>query len=720
MNAGRLGIPALRRPLGGLTIDYGALFAAVPTPCLILTVDLDICEVNQAYLDATSRRREDLLGRNLFEAFPENPDDPVATGERALRESLERVLGTGQQDRMAVLKYDLAVPTDAGMVFEERWWTPVNTPVLDAEGRVVLIMNRVEDVTAAQSARQALECSERRFRSLVEHAADAILVLADGAVTYASPATSQVLGRPVGVLEGFPWAELVHGDDLPAAVELFEQVKAAGDGEPISKRLRVTRADGSVGCVEVRATNHYQDAAIAGVVVNVRDITEQCRIEQTLEQQALEDALTATPNRRWFLEAAKAATARAARKQTPLGVVLVDVDHFKLVNDTMGHPAGDRLLVALARRMAAALRPSDTVARLGGDEFAILSEDLRTERDAWQIAQRVAEAATGRYELGPALETRVTLSIGVSTDTGGADADTLLAHADAALYKAKREGRNRIEIFDPELRRALVHRVHVENELHRALRDGEFLLHWQPIVQTRDGALVGAEALLRWQHPERGLLAPGAFLPIAEEAGLMQRIGAWAIDRALAQAGDWQRLQQRPRVFVNLAAEQMRVPSLAAEVVRLAAAHGVEPGDVCFEVSERVLDADIAAVREQLLLLRERGFGLALDDFGAGNTALAWLQHLPLDVLKLDRRFTATVEDPTAQAIIQAIVDLGPVLGMTTIAEGVETPEQLATLRRLGCDFAQGYEIARPQPAPRVTRRFQRRAGNPGVATQGN
>lgn len=671
---------------------------------MILGVDLCIREANPAYVAAIGRGREELIGRDVFEVFP---DAPGATGSRELRASLEKVLATGQPDTMALLHYDIEVDG----TFEERWWLPVNTPIVDAQGRTTMILNSVEDVTVAQRARLALERSERRFRSLVEHAEDAILVIGpERQITYASPATRRFIGRRLGGLEEHPWTAFVHPDDVPAAIALLDLAQEIGPGESVSGRLRVTRLDGELRHVDVHATDHRDDDAINGMVINVRDVTDQHLVEVTLQQQALEDALTGAPNRRWFLEAAKAATARSARTGSPLGVVLIDVDHFKLVNDTMGHPAGDRLLVELARRMAGALRPSDTVARLGGDEFAILSEDLRSERDAWLIAQRIAAAATGLYDLGRGLEARITLSIGVSTDEGGADADQLLAHADAALYKAKRQGGNRIEVFDPELRRALIHRLQVENELRRAVEQDELVLHWQPIIRTRDRAVIGAEALLRWQHPERGLLAPGSFLPVAEEAGLMPRIGAWAIDRAFAQAAVWQRGGAGPRVFVNLAAEQIRVPSLPDDVARLAAAHGVHTSEVCFEVSERMLDADIAAVRDQLIRLRGLGFGLALDDFGAGNTALAWLQQLPLDVLKLDRRFTATVEDATAQAIIRAIVDLGPTLGMTSIAEGVETPGQLETLRRLGCDFAQGYEIAEPQTARRVARRFRRDA----------
>ena len=686
-----------------LNIDYAALFSAVPSPCVIVTADLRICEVNPAYLDATGRRREDLIGRDLFDAFPDNPADPRADGERKVRASLERALRTGRPDTMAVQKYDIAV----GPVFEERWWSVVNTPLKDADGQVALLLHTVEDVTAAQRAELALVHSERRFRSFVEHAADAILVIgSDGEVLYASPATSVITGRPIG--ETLGWSDLVHPDDVEAAIRLVGAARA-GSGVAVSGRLRVLGGDGSLRYVDARVTDHRDDLAIGGLVINVRDVTAQQLAERTLQRQALEDALTATPNRRWFLEAAKHATARAQRNGTPLGVVLVDVDRFKLINDTMGHPAGDQLLIELTRRMAGALRPSDTVARLGGDEFAILSEDLRSEQDAWLIAQRVAEAATGLYDLGPGLEARVTLSIGLCTDDGSADADTLLAHADAALYKAKREGRNRIEVFDPELRRALVHRVRVEHELHRALRDGEFVLHWQPIIRTRDETIVGAEALLRWQHPERGLLAPAAFLPVAEEAGLMPSIGAWAIDRALAQAVRWQRMEERPRVFVNLAAEQLRVASLPDEVAQLALRYGVpsgghllrgeraEPGRRSRSPARATAPAARPRLRARARRLRRRQHGALVASAAAARRAQAG------SPLHRDGRGPDRPGDHPG--------DRGPRsgLGVTTVAEGVESPAQLATLRRLGCDFAQGYEIAEPQSAHSVSQRFRRR-----------
>ena len=275
------------------------------------------------------------------------------------------------------------------------------------------------------------------------------------------------------------------------------------------------------------------------------------------------------------------------------------------MNDALGHPAGDRLLVDLAERMAGPLRPEDAVARLGGDEFVILAEDLRHATDALAIAERVAAAATGLYRLGPALQSNVTLSIGVDTGSGTLDADTLLAHADAALYEAKRRGRNRIEAFDPAQRKELVRRMHVEHELHRALDEDELTLHWQPIVRADGAEVIAAEALLRWEHPEQGLLGAQEFLPIAEHAGLMPRICEWVLARAVDQAAGWAELPDPLRVFVNLSGAELVSPSLPDDVLALAQERRVDPGRVHFEISERMLTTELAPVRRQLHALRD-------------------------------------------------------------------------------------------------------------------
>jgi diguanylate cyclase (GGDEF)-like protein/PAS domain S-box-containing protein len=707
--ADELPLRAPQRNECGELVDRGTLFALVPAPCLVLTPDLVICDVNEAYLRATGRTREELVGQPMFDAFPENPADPGADGVRNLRASLERARDGRVADVMAVQKYDIPVAGGAPGQFEERYWSPINVPVPDADGSTAFLIHQVEDVTETLRAQRRLAARERRFRALVEYASDGIvLVSADGVVVYASPAMSRILGAAPSAVIRSRWPSFVHPDDVGPARSLVAEAVAT-PGETVTARFRVQASDGSVRWLDARATSHLGDPEIAGTVVNVRDVTGQA--EARLEAQALQDPLTGMPNRRAFSRSARQALARAARSNLRVALILIDVDNFKRINDSLGHPAGDRLLIELAERVSRALRPGDVVARLGGDEFVLLAEDLQSDHDALAIARRVAEAATGRYALGPGLRPRVTLSMGVSGGGAELDADTLLAQADAALYDAKRGGRDRIAVFDPALRAELDQRIRLEHDLHGALDRQELLLHWQPIVDARSGAALGAEALLRWQHPERGLLGPGEFLPVAEESGLMPQLGGWAVERALDQAAGWPADGGPRLVFVNLAGAQLSAPGLVEHLADVASATGIDPGRVRLEVSERILMADVGRTRDVLRRLHDRGFGVVLDDFGAGNTSLAWLQELPIDMLKLDRRFVASIDEPATRAIVAALTRLAPALGVSSVAEGVETAEQLRVLAEIGCDYAQGFHIARPEPAELARRRFMRRAG---------
>jgi diguanylate cyclase (GGDEF)-like protein/PAS domain S-box-containing protein len=690
-------------------IDHAAIVRAAPVPLLVLSKDFVIREVNEAYERAMMRQRNELIGQHVFDAFPDNPDDPTADGAEKLRASLERVRDRGEPDAMPVQRYD--IPVEGRARFEERRWAPTHSPVLDADGNTLLIIQHADDVTQEHAAQQRLAASERRFRALVEHATDLIVVVAaDGTITYQSPAASRLRDAP-GAPAAPRWGDRAHPEDRRMVLDLFARALRAAPGETVSARTRLQTPRDGVRWMDVRATNHLQDPSIAGIVMNLRDVTEQHEAEESLSRQAVQDPLTGLPNRRWFLDALARAVARARRSGRALGVLLIDIDHFKRVNDGLGHPAGDRLLVELAERMTGPLRPEDAVARLGGDEFVILAEDLRHETDALAIAERLAAAATGLYRLGPALQSHVTLSIGVATSAAAQDADTLLAYADAALYDAKRRGRSRIEAFDPAQRHELVRRMHVEHELYRAIDEDELTLHWQPIVRVDGADVVAAEALVRWQHPEHGLLGAHEFLPIAEHAGLMPRICGWVLSHAVSQAADWRDLPEPPHVFVNLSGAELVNPSLPDDVWALIAEHQVDPGLVNFEISERMLTTELAPVRRQLHALRERGFGIALDDFGAGNTALAWLQELPIDLLKLDRRFARTLDSPSTQAIVESLVRLAPALGIATVAEGVQSEAELDVLRGLGCDYVQGFALGRPQPAEELTARLAARAG---------
>ncbi len=578
----------------------------------------------------------------------------------------------------------------------------VRVPV---DGRVVVMWR---DVTEARAAQRELRATERRFRRLVEHASDPILVTrADRTVTYVSPAVGELLHLDPQEILGSRFGGHFTGPEGEAVgADLYRRVLALPAGGSARAVGEVRDGEGRPRRVSFVATNWLDDPDVHGIVLNAHDITEQHEAEQRLRHQALTDELTGLPNRRWFTDALHRAIERSRRTRAPFALLLLDVDDFKVLNDSLGHSAGDRLLVELSGRIAGVLGRGESVARLGGDEFVVLVEDLGDVTDAVHAATRIADVAGRRYTVG-SLATQVTLSIGVATsdpgatgvEVAGGGAEALLAHADAALYEAKRQGRNRIELFEGRLRARLLHRLHVESQLLHALEHDELSLHWQPIVPVRTGRPPAVEALLRWQHPQRGLLAAAEFLPVATEVGLMPQMCLYAVDAAMAQAARWQGAGDGPDVFINLAAVQLGRPSLSDELAEAAARHGLVPERLQFEVAEDVLGVDVRRLAEQLTRMREHGFRIALDDFGAGNTALTWLRRLPVDTLKLDKDFATNLDEGPTRTVVRSVVRLAADLGVATIAEGVETGAQLDFFTEAGCDFTQGYLHARPQPA---------------------
>ncbi|MBB2903183.1 diguanylate cyclase (GGDEF)-like protein/PAS domain S-box-containing protein [Kineococcus radiotolerans] len=559
------------------------------------------------------------------------------------------------------------------------------------------------DVTDSRAVEEVRVISEQRFRALVEHSSDiTVVVNRERMITYASPSTQRY--TPDGnTLTGTPYGFPLHPEDEHLAQDLLDRAYEAAPEEVVHERARVITGEGETRWIEAQATNHLHTPGVVGVVINCRDVTEEQHARERLAREAMRDPLTGLPNRRYFAEALRHALARSARSGLPVALLLLDVDHFKDVNDAHGHPAGDQLLTSLAQRLQVALRPGDTVCRLGGDEFVVLAEELRHLEEALLVGERVEAAVAGTYALA-AVEVQVGVSIGVSTMIGPGDPDALLSTADHALYEAKRRGRGRVEVFQPHLREHLLHPLSLQRDLRYATSREELELYWQPIVRTSDGAVTGAEALLRWHHPQLGLLAPEAFIPAAEDAGLMPGICEWVLHHATAQSARWaQELADAPQVFINVDRHQMHNAGLLREVTAIATTHHVEIDHLTLEVSERILTEDLPRIRPQLQRLRESGLRLALDDFGAGNTALTWLQQMPMDVLKLDRVFTATLGDPASDAIVEAVLHLAPKLGIATLAEGVETAQQLNTLIDLGCDYTQGFHHARPQPAQQLT-----------------
>jgi diguanylate cyclase (GGDEF)-like protein len=424
---------------------------------------------------------------------------------------------------------------------------------------------------------------------------------------------------------------------------------------------------------------------------------ERKRAEVELAHQAMHDALTGLPNRALFYDRLGQALNRGGRQGTAVAVLFLDLDRFKLVNDSLGHNAGDTLLVAVAERLAGVLRAGDTAARFGGDEFVILCEDVSGERQAIAIAERIASELDAPFVIDSD-EVFAHTSVGIALATEpGARPEALIRDADAAMYRAKERGGGVYEVFDDAMRERAVRRMATENALHRALDRGEFVMHYQPIVQMATGALHGVEALARWQHPERGLVMPGEFIEAAEETGLIIALGAWAFDTACRQAAAW---DGKVMMSVNLSARQCTHPDLVATFGDILRRSGADPATVSLEITETALMEDIAASTATLSALKELGLRLALDDFGTGYSSLRALQHFPVDVVKIDRSFIAPIEhDPQEAAIVAAVISLSHALGLRTVAEGIETIAQVDRLRALGCDLAQGFYFAKPGPA---------------------
>ena len=443
----------------------------------------------------------------------------------------------------------------------------------------------------------------------------------------------------------------------------------------------------------------------AGLTRSVRYAVERKRSELDLAHQALHDPLTGLPNRALFIDRLSVALDRSRRTGAPVAVLFLDVDTFKQINDSLGHAAGDRLLIVLADRFREMLRTMDTVARFGGDEFTFLFEELESERETVLIAERISRSASAPLMLEGEGEVSVAASIGIAIVTDPSVApDTVIRDADVAMYRAKELGGNRFELYDETARVRASRRLELEDALRQAVERSELRVHYQPRVSlTGDTGLTGFEALVRWEHPDRGLIPAQEFVSLAEDTGLIVPIGEWVLEQALAEVSRWRKTRPEVTISVNVSARQLENPGMAAHLDAAVRASGADPAVLCLEVTEDAVEHNPELAARSLAALSAIGVKLALDDFGTGHSSVASLRDLPLDSINIDKSFVSTLgNDPADSAVVGALVELGHALGLRVVAEGVETDAQLASLRTLGCDGAQGYLFSRPLPVEGV------------------
>lgn len=514
-----------------------------------------------------------------------------------------------------------------------------------------------------------------------------------------NPAAERIVGRSASELVGERLLVEMPGNAETGLFDRYVEVVESGRPYTVEHRYDHEGLDSWFLTTAVRLDD--------GFTVTFRDVTQHKQLQAALEHQALHDPLTGLPNRLLLESRIAHALDRLQRGAVSLAVLFIDLDRFKVLNDSLGHTAGDALLSEFGRRLRDVARPGDTIARFGGDEFVVLCEDLLNDYDADRVARRFLEVTAAPIEI-QGREISITASVGVATaHASDVDPTSLIRDADAAMYRAKANGRARVEFFDAALRSEVVARLDIEVELRHAISHGELSVLYQPIVSVSDQRIVAVEALVRWQHPEHGLLAPDRFLPIAEETGLVVPLGAWVLEEAIAQFAHWRESlgDQAPRsVCVNLAAAQLAMPSLVDVVAEALARAGVEPEALCLEVTETALIRDPVTAEMTLHALAARGVQIALDDFGTGYSPLSYLQRFPVDFIKIDRSFIDGLGHSTGdRAVVAAVIALATTLGKTTVAEGIETARQLDVLQELGGGLMQGYYFSPPISSEELT-----------------
>jgi diguanylate cyclase (GGDEF)-like protein/PAS domain S-box-containing protein len=656
---------------------------------VVAVVDLD-GRIRAASPAAVETLGETLVGACLFDFL-----------EAELRDTLRAELAVATRPGARAEPRELRLETRTG----PRWFelTLGNASAEDGDASVVVT---AVDVTVRRRDRAALRLADQRFHGAF---ADAPIGMAvhgeDGSLLMVNAQLCGLLGRDERTLLSLGIDDLVHPDDQSDSRSERAEV-FAGTLDVGRRETRLLHADGRVVGVMMSSSVVRRDGEVIELVIHVEDISERKALEARLTHQALHDALTRLPNRVLFLDRLESALERAERSRSPVSVLFVDLDRFKEINDTYGHEAGDAVLATAARRLGSLVRPGDTAARFGGDEFTILCEGMAAEA-AVLVAERIAHAMEAPIKLPGRREISIRASIGVATGTAPGDtADTLLRDADTAMYAAKEGADVRYEVFDEQLRSRTVARLNHEQELCRAIARDELELHYQPLVGVAPsgGAPVEYEALVRWRHPERGLLSPAVFIPLAEESGLIVDVDRWVLRQTCADAARLATVEVK--AWVNLSLRTLSGPQFSEYVQTCLSESGLAPANLGLEITERTVVEAGATANAVIERLRGTGVEFAADDFGTGYSSLSALIERPVDVLKIDRSFVSQLPEASSAAVARAIVGMAGALGLRTVAEGIETAQQLEAVAELGCDRAQGFLLARPMPIAALTEHY--------------
>lgn len=685
---------------------YKALLDGSEDYIFVLDTDLRFVHVNSAIGKRYGAAVSDRIGRTLEEIYAGHPEPPYI-------EKIREVFKTGK-----AITYDDDAVVRGRLICTET----VVSPVFGRNGEVEAVLGVSRDVTSRRQYELDLRRSEQRYAIAVRGANDGIWDWnLENNTVYLSPRWWAIVGESdenhQDDYEPEVWLQRVHYADL---LTLREKISAhiAGHSSHLEDEHRILHADGSYRWVLCRGICVRDDEdrplQMAG---SISDITDRKVAEEKLHYSASHDVLTDLPNRACFLDFLEKALARAHRldrSQSHFAVLFLDLDRFKVINDSLGHVAGDELIINMARRLEACVRPGDTVARMGGDEFTVLLEGLNHRSDAARVAERIIRELSAPIQIS-GVSVTTTVSVGIAYDAPQYRHPTdLLRDADTAMYRAKAAGRNRYQVFDQQMHDSAMKQLRWETDLRRAVAMQEFEMYYQPVYKISTGRLSGFEGLIRWNHPERGLTGPAEFIPLAEETGLIVPLGWWIIDQAARAAAVWNsnRDDDDPlTISINLSPRQIALAGVASRISFIVANAGALPGQVIIEITENILLDDSESVAETLQELRDAGMKLNLDDFGTGFSSLSYLRRYPLDMLKIDRSFVSDVGDRgESREIVNAMLNLANSLGLQVTAEGVETREQYQALADMDCMYAQGFYFGRPMPFEQTLEVIQHRS----------